>query len=471
MTMDLDVADDFDFKSKTFLLWLQENRVTISSKIELSDQRQRNAGRAVGKLTTSSLLYSAYIQRTHKLAVATQAIAEDEELFSIPRSAILTPETSALPVAARLEDPWLSLITAMIYEYSLGASSRWSPYLAVLPTDFDTLMFWSDDELKELSGSAVVGKIGKKSADKTLTEHVLPIVKDQFNLGLNDREILALAHRFGSTIMSFAFDLENPASAPSRNQDDEWEEDAEELEVLPKGMVPMADMLNADADRNNAKLFYEDDAVIMRSTQPIQAGDEIFNDYGPLPRADLLRRYGYITDNYTRYDVAEVAASLITTSTKELHGLSDEAVLERTEYLESQGVMDDGFDIARPEQEGGPFSDELKILLNTLVLPPADFAKLRAKDKLPGLDLSKPAADLLYGILMRRFAAYPSPSSTTASQQNRRVDMARQVIEGEKECLRLAAETVRNLPGDGGKKRKAVTFEEEAETFRRGLKR
>jgi N-lysine methyltransferase SETD6 len=44
----------------------------------------------------------------------------------------------------------------------------------------------------------------------------------------------------------------------------------------------------------------------MKSIKPIARGEEIFNDYGPLPRSDLLRRYGYITENYARYDVAEI---------------------------------------------------------------------------------------------------------------------------------------------------------------------
>lgn len=35
------------------------------------------------------------------------------------------------------------------------------------------------------------------------------------------------------------------------------------------------------------------------------------NDYGPLPRSDLLRRYGYVTDNYKQYDVVELGSDEI----------------------------------------------------------------------------------------------------------------------------------------------------------------
>lgn len=49
----------------------------------------------------------------------------------------------------------------------------------------------------------------------------------------------------------------------------------------------------------------------MLATRPISKGAEIFNDYGPLPRSDLLRRYGYLTDNYAKYDVVELPTSMI----------------------------------------------------------------------------------------------------------------------------------------------------------------
>jgi SET domain-containing protein 6 len=58
-------------------------------------------------------------------------------------------------------------------------------------------------------------------------------------------------------------------------------------------------------------LFHEDEFLVMKSTRPIRAGDEIFNDYGLLPRSDLLRMYGYITDNYAQYDVVELSSQVI----------------------------------------------------------------------------------------------------------------------------------------------------------------
>lgn len=72
-------------------------------------------------------------------------------------------------------------------------------------------------------------------------------------------------------------------------------------------MIPLADMLNADADRNNVRLCCDNEDLEMRTIKRIAKGDEILNDYGELPRADLLRRYGYVTENYAPFDVVEIS--------------------------------------------------------------------------------------------------------------------------------------------------------------------
>lgn len=285
--------------------------------------------------------------------VARTDILDGEELFAIPRDFVLTVQNSKLKdlISQDLDElgPWLSLMVVMIYEYLRGEASSWSAYFKVLPVNFDTLMFWSDPELAELQGSAIVDKIGKQSAEESILEMVAPIVRANPSLfppigGLSSYDgdagsqaILHLSHRMGSLIMAYAFDIE-------KSEDEEGDgEDGyvtDEEEQLPKGMVPLADLLNADGDRNNvsshffnsppslrcrdgrlrfsfvfffpqARLFQEEGFLVMKAIKPINAGDEIFNDYGQIPRSDLLRRYGYVTDNYAPYDVVELSLDLV----------------------------------------------------------------------------------------------------------------------------------------------------------------
>jgi SET domain-containing protein 6 len=153
----------------------------------------------------------------------------------------------------------------MLYEYQNQDASNWAPYFRVLPSEFNTLMFWEDDELAELQASAVVQKIGRKSADEMFVKELVPVIKefaDIFFAGderakeradeMSQPHNLHLMHKMGSLIMAYAFDVE-PAN-PQKDVDEEGYASEDEDEALPKGMVPMADMLNADADRNNVGL-------------------------------------------------------------------------------------------------------------------------------------------------------------------------------------------------------------------------
>lgn len=194
-----------------------------------------------------------------------QDIPAESAIFTIPRHAIISTETSALPqkLPDLFEsqgdedheqglDSWSGLILVMMYEFLLGDQSRWKPYLDVLPEEFDTPMFWSNAELSELQASAVVGKIGKDSAEEMFRSRLLPAIRENPNVFTSsgqwsDNELLQLAHRMGSTIMAYAFDLEGEEAGDETGEDG-WIEDREGKSLM--GMVAMADILNADAEFN-----------------------------------------------------------------------------------------------------------------------------------------------------------------------------------------------------------------------------
>ena len=143
----------------------------------------------------------------------------------------------------------------MVYEHLQGDVSRWKPYLDVLPTTFDTPMFWSEAELKELKGTVLTEeKIGKQSADEKLRTRIIPVIQQNkaifYPAGsakLGQDELLNLAHRMGSTIMAYAFDLDNEEEEAEEDEDG-WVVDKDAQKMM--GMVPMADVLNANADFN-----------------------------------------------------------------------------------------------------------------------------------------------------------------------------------------------------------------------------
>lgn len=282
--------------------------------------------------------------------MATKDIPLDCTLFTIPRSAIINVETSELPkklpkiFEAAFEegdededseplDPWESLILVMVYEHLQGSASRWKPYLDVLPTTFDTPMFWSEAELEELKGTVLTqDKIGKQASDDKLRAHIVPIVQQNPSVfypagsdQLSEEQLLELAHRMGSTIMAYAFDLDNKED-DSEEEEDGWVVDKDAQIML--GMVPMADILNANADFNvspvlkrfqqyafantfKAHVNHGDCLEINSLRSNIHAGTEILNYYGAMPSSEVLRRYGYITPEYHRYDEVVIPRSAV----------------------------------------------------------------------------------------------------------------------------------------------------------------
>ncbi|KAH9872771.1 hypothetical protein J1614_005165 [Plenodomus biglobosus] len=459
---------DFNSASQAFLTWLRQSGADISPKVQLEDLRSRDAGRGV---------------------VAIQDINEHEVLFRIPRSAIMSVENSILsteiPASTfELLGPWLSLILVMLYEYVNGNASNWAPYFAVLPNEFNTLMFWSEDELADLQASAVLAKIGKEGANEAFMEQLLPVIKEFANIffsgddraaqkaeEMRDEKNVTLMHKMGSLIMAYAFDIE--PSTPRKDVDEEGFAEEEEDAALPKGMIPLADMLNADADRCNARLFYEQKYLEMKALKPIKAGEEIFNDYGPLPRSDLLRRYGYVTENYAQYDVVEIPMELVYDVVAALGSWDS-----RLEYLDEQEVVDSGYDIAAssPFTLQESLSPELIILIESMLLPDEEFERLQRKSKLPKPEkITSKGAELLHQIVQRRLAQYTTTLEEDLRQvneaaptrnsdiTNHRHAMARAVRIGEKQILRQAEAALAEMAARAG-----VTSKREREVDEEG---
>lgn len=131
--------DVFYARTSGFLEWLRDRPgTTISCKIEIIDLRAYNAGRGIGKDTSSVLFVSIFAEAA---AVAVEDVEEDEKLFTIAQSDVLTVQNSSLqqvkPQLLGCLDSWNSLVLVMIYEDGLGERSKWWNYLQLLPTDLD----------------------------------------------------------------------------------------------------------------------------------------------------------------------------------------------------------------------------------------------------------------------------------------------------------------------------------------------
>ncbi|PVH85397.1 SET domain-containing protein [Cadophora sp. DSE1049] len=442
-------GDDFESKTDAFLVWLKPMGIVMNPKIALVSFQSASRGRGL---------------------VALADIEEDEGLFVIPRSAVLNTTTAlsatdAAATPAILGMPsWLAL-TAIILAEGQRQDSKWAPYLALLPRQLDSLVFWSEAELKELQASTVVNKIGRSAAEDMFSQHIAPLRLENGNV--------EMCHRVASIIMAYAFDIPEKASQdePENTEDgDDLVSDDEEDEKTILSMIPLADMLNADATRNNARLCCYDEDLEMRSIKPISKGEEIFNDYGQLPQSDLLRRYGYTTDNYAVYDVAEVSTDsilsllakeqLLSTS-KPLSPLSREQLDRRVELAQREGVYEDSYDICHSGPDGPSIPDELLGLMYLLLLDEENLAAIESSQAFMS-SRSKLATVLVGQVLAIILESRAKEYSTTIEEDRAllqagnftsRHTMAIQVRLGEKVVLEKAIQEAKLFAGSDKKLR------------------
>lgn len=208
----------------------------------------------------------------------------------------------------------------------------------------------------------------------------------------------------------------------------------------------------------------------MASNKPIRAGDEIFNTYGDLPRSDLLRRYGYINDDYVPYDVVEILTSKIIDTVKSKFKLSEKEMTFRTQEdrlgvqrkLErllhasdaaqegyEAGLFDDAYDIAKDPSSCGSFPLPLIFTIWLLVADEKDTKAFKASPS-SGPRLNLKVASVLREVLMDRQKEY-----ATSIDQDRqlleqpdlpiRQRLAIEVRLGEKEILHEALKYLRRM--------------------------
>ncbi|KII92655.1 hypothetical protein PLICRDRAFT_103395 [Plicaturopsis crispa FD-325 SS-3] len=387
--------------------------------------------------------------------IALRDIPEGHTIFTIPRALTLSTRTSELPRLlgpevwkSGLDKGWSGLILCMMWEESRGPSSKWFEYLASLPTAFDTPMFWGAEDLAELEGTSLVGKIGRDDAERDYRETVVPAMQsrpDLFPLTGADHFSLERYHIMGSRILSRSFQVErwegegedaedaaantsghsamdvdeeppsnvSHADGDQENVDSDSESEEEGDDPSDVAMVPMADILNARYGSENAKLYYEESELKMVSTKPIAAGEQIWNTYGDLPNSDLLRRYGHVdlvplanggTGNPA--DVVEVRADLIVSMVAEkTSDVSPESSKARIDWWLDEGgddvfVLEEGLDLPVPEASIS--------LVRLLQLPEAEWEKARDKRKPPKPKVDIPVLSVLISALQKRSTEYPT---------------------------------------------------------------
>ncbi|KAG5979339.1 hypothetical protein E4U55_005264, partial [Claviceps digitariae] len=93
--------------------------------------------------------------------------------------------------------------------------------------------------------------------------------------------------------------------------------------------------------------------LTVTTLRDIKAGEEILNFYGPHPNSELLRRYGYVTDKHSRYDVVEIPWEAVQASLISELGVPEEAVKKAMETID-EDEWEDTFVLERNTGEPNP---------------------------------------------------------------------------------------------------------------------
>ncbi|CEP09797.1 hypothetical protein [Parasitella parasitica] len=383
---------NFEEANKAFWKWLLANDTTLCDSIAIKDYRSEGAGRGV---------------------IATKDIKEGELLFSLPRSVLLSTSTSSISKVDGLDKAlselkgWTPLIITMMYE-SQKEDSFWKPYFNILPRQFSTPMFWEEADLKELEGSDILAKIGKSEAEETFINDVKPIIENYPGVFNSEVHNLELYHICGSLIMAYSFNDE--LQSKEKEEEEKEEEDEEEEEEEEEGeeeaqnaiiMVPMADMLNHKTGYNNARLFHESECLQMRAIKDIKQGEQIYNTYGDLCNADLLRKYGFV-DEKNVFDLVELDGQLIVEHCNPDKKQTEKMIERKIDFLMEEGVLDECFVIDTDYEIPSELIVSVHVLCSTL----NEFQKMEEKQKLPKARLTHEVKQIILKVLNSRLSRY-----------------------------------------------------------------
>ncbi|KAI7887800.1 uncharacterized protein EV154DRAFT_605310 [Mucor mucedo] len=310
-------------------------------------------------------------------------------------------------------------------------------------------MFWNETDLLELKGTDIVAKIGKEDAEATYERDVKPFVEKYSDIFDKEIHNLELYHTCGSLIMAYSF---NDELQKEEESDDDEEEEEEEEENVLISMVPMADMLNHKTGFNNARLFHEPESLQMRAIKDIKEGEQIYNTYGDLCNADLLRKYGF-ADDQNEFDIVEIDGPLVVESC--CPDAPKELVEQKIDFLMEEGVFDECF-VIDSDHEIPP---ELIVSVHVLLSSADEFETMVEKQKLPKPKLTASVKKVIEHILHKRLEErYPTTMQEDEAELGELKEMSNKrnallVRVGEKKILQQTLDAFKSLPVALDKKR------------------
>ncbi|KND01240.1 uncharacterized protein SPPG_04331 [Spizellomyces punctatus DAOM BR117] len=190
--------------------------------------------------------------------------------------------------------PGLILLSAyLIYERYENPTSFWRPYLEVLPRRYELPIWWEEEEIDRLLGGTGLKHIvrERRKVLETGLKVLQDVCGDLFKKHSLTWENMLWAY---SAISSRAF----PRSRNDTSREDR-EHAAEEAVEVAEGtselcLYPILDMLNHRRGERIEWQIADKTSVTFVTLDNIEAGAQIFNNYGAKGNENLLGNYGFV---------------------------------------------------------------------------------------------------------------------------------------------------------------------------------
>ncbi|KAH7685237.1 Histone-lysine N-methyltransferase protein [Dioscorea alata] len=350
--------------------------------------------------------------------IAVKALCELREgdvVATIPKAACLTIRTSAARTAIEEAgiDGSLGLSFALMFERSLGATSKWFGYLQVLPEREEVPLVWSSEEVDRLlagtelhktvqEDQAVICEDWKEYIEPLI--HSGPLELDPKFFGVDQyfsaKTLVASRsfqiddyHGYGMVPLADLFNHKTGAenvhfTSEFLPSDSDEEDDAVVTDTSGNDQSPSVDLnTNSAGDSPVAQQGYnhdpasrehsdgDPDTLEMIIVRDVEAGAEVFNTYGLMGNAALLHRYGF-TEPDNHFDIVNIDLNLIlewsSFKFSNRHSRVRLSLWRKLEFSPCASQDSEYFEIS---YDGEP-QVELLVLLYIIFLPDDTYEKL-----------------------------------------------------------------------------------------------
>ncbi|RPB17272.1 SET domain-containing protein [Morchella conica CCBAS932] len=248
---------------------------------------------ANGGFIQESLVFTSPESRVGSQMLTTAALPPSSKLLTCPHTLAIDYQKVKAhypPEFIEAVSPHAALCTFVVGEWLKGDASFWAPYLRILPREFDTPLYFDDEDMKWLVGCNLNAEEVKtrKKVWMEEWEAASEALRRQRSVGSRGaREytwelFLWAATAFSSR--SFPGKLLNWTTESSMTEIDD-------PDCLP-ALFPLIDSVN---HQPLTKITWApgDNALNVVSGDEIPAGGEVCNNYGPKSNEELLMGYGF----------------------------------------------------------------------------------------------------------------------------------------------------------------------------------